>query len=186
MVDYLSSQPDWAGYQVSTKKGSGPSAAAGELGLAITGASDAGDYTLIEADATAYIERCPTCDNTGKLRDHVHRRLIDLPIVGFPTKLHVRLPRYRCTTPGCDVKYYQAQLACAETGKKVTHRVTRWILQRLVIDRMSISATATALGIGWDLTCQLAIDTCRDLAYNDPTHLDGVHVIGACEHKCLP
>lgn len=24
MVDYLSSQPDWAGYQVSTKKGSGP------------------------------------------------------------------------------------------------------------------------------------------------------------------
>ena len=26
VVDYLSSQPDWAGYQVSTKKGSGPSA----------------------------------------------------------------------------------------------------------------------------------------------------------------
>ena len=25
VVDYLSSQPDWAGYQVSTKKGSGPS-----------------------------------------------------------------------------------------------------------------------------------------------------------------
>ncbi len=24
MVDYLSSQPDWTGYQVSTKKGSGP------------------------------------------------------------------------------------------------------------------------------------------------------------------
>ena len=24
VVDYLSSQPDWAGYQVSTKQGSGP------------------------------------------------------------------------------------------------------------------------------------------------------------------
>ncbi len=24
MVDYLSSQPDWAGYKVSTQKGSGP------------------------------------------------------------------------------------------------------------------------------------------------------------------
>ena len=24
MVDYLSSQPDWTGYQVSTKRGSGP------------------------------------------------------------------------------------------------------------------------------------------------------------------
>ncbi|MDK8660309.1 hypothetical protein, partial [Corynebacterium sp. MSK204] len=28
VVDYLSSQPDWAGYQVSTKKGSGPLSAA--------------------------------------------------------------------------------------------------------------------------------------------------------------
>ena len=131
MVDYLSSQPDWAGYQVSTKKGSGPSAAAGELGLAITGASDAGDYTRIEADATAYIDRYPTCDNTGIFRDHAYRTLIDLPIVGFPTRLHVRLPRYRCTMTDCDVKYYQAQLTCAEAGKKVTHRVTRWIFQRL-------------------------------------------------------
>ncbi|WP_341458962.1 transposase family protein, partial [Corynebacterium stationis] len=133
---------------MSTKQGSGP---------------DAGEYTLIEADATAYTESFPTCGNTGKVRDHVHRRLIDLPIVGFPTRLHVRLPRYRCITPDCDVKYYQAQLTCAEAGKKVTHRVTRWILQRLAIGWMSSAATAKALGIGWDLTCQLATDTCRHL-----------------------
>ncbi|MGO3876949.1 MAG: ISL3 family transposase [Corynebacterium sp.] len=154
-----------------------------ELGLAITGASDAGEFTLIEANATAYSDRCPDCDNTGAFRDHVHRRLVDLPVVGFPTQLRVRLPRDRCTTPNCRVKYYQSQLACAVPGKKVTHRVTRWILQRLAIDRMSISATAKAHGIGWDLTCQLALDMCRELIYNDPTHLDGVHVIGVDEHK---
>ncbi|MGP5162449.1 hypothetical protein ACTXKO_13260, partial [Corynebacterium casei] len=45
-----------------------------ELGLAITGASDAGEFTLIEANATAYSDRCPDCDNTGAFRDHVHRR----------------------------------------------------------------------------------------------------------------
>src|SRR5699024_11436723 len=48
---------------------------------------------------------------------------------------------------------------------------------------MSSAATAKALGIGWDLTCQLATDTCRHLVYSDPTHLDGVHVIGMEEHK---
>lgn len=81
------------------------------------------------------------------------------------------------------MKYYQAQLACAAPGKKVTYRVTRWILQRLAIDRMSISATAKALGIGWDLTCQLALEMCRELVYNDPDHLEGVYVIGVDEHK---
>ena len=88
---------------MSTKPGSGP---------------DAGEYTLIDAAATAYTERFPTCGNTGKVRDHVHRRLIDLPIVGFPTRLHVRLPRYRCITPDCDVKYYQVELVCADSGKR--------------------------------------------------------------------
>lgn len=154
-----------------------------ELGLTITGAMDAGDYTLIEAAAIDFSDRCPTCDSTGILRDHVHRRLIDLPIVGFPTQLHVRLPRHRCIHHDCPVKYFQAQLACADAGKKVTHRVTRWILQRLDIDRMSIAATAKALGLGWDLTCQLALDMCHELIYNDPTHLEGVHVIGVYEHK---
>ena len=139
-----------------------------ELGLTIAGAMDAGDYTLIEAAAIDFSDRCPTCDSTGILRDHVHRRLIDLPIVGFPTQLHVRLPRYRCIHHDYPVKYFQAQLACADAGKKVTHRVTRWILQRLDIDRMSIAATAKALGLGWDLTCQLALDMCGDLVYNGP------------------
>ena len=32
VVDYLSSQPDWAGYQVSTKPGSGPWIELGDKG----------------------------------------------------------------------------------------------------------------------------------------------------------
>lgn len=48
---------------------------------------------------------------------------------------------------------------------------------------MSISATAKTLGIGRVLTCQLAIDMCRELVYDDPVHLNGVQVIGADEYK---
>ena len=43
-----------------------------ELGLTINGAMDAGDYTLIEAAATNYSDKCPTWENTGSLRDHAH------------------------------------------------------------------------------------------------------------------
>ena len=84
-----------------------------ELGLAITG-----DYTRIEADATAYTDRCPTCDNTGIFRDHAYRTLIDLPIVGFPTRLHVRLPRYRCTMTDCDVNITKHNLPVLKQVKR--------------------------------------------------------------------
>lgn len=139
-----------------------------ELGLAITGLSGTGHYTLIDAEALDHTRTCPGRTQPGVFRNHIHRNLIDLPIVGFPTNLRIRLPRYRCTNPECARKIFQAELSCADCGKQVTHRVTRWILQRLAIDRMSIQATAKALGLGWDLTYQLALDMCRDLVYSDP------------------
>ena len=68
--------------------------------------------------------------------------------MGFPTRLHVRVPRFTCTNPTCSRKTFQASLPCADDGAKMTHRVTRWILQRLAVDRMSVTATAKALGGG--------------------------------------
>lgn len=46
---------------------------------------------------------------------------------------------------------------CANDGATLTHRVTGWILQRLAIDRMSVAATAKALGVGWELVNQVAV-----------------------------
>lgn len=159
-----------------------PSAAAGEIGLRITGAADAGTLTIIDATPVAVNNLCPDCGQPGKLRDHVTRTLVDLPVVGFPTRLQVRVPRFLCGTTPCPRKIFQASLSCADDGSKLTHRATRWILQRLAIDRMSVSATAKALGIGWDLVNQVALDACRQLVYDDPHHLDGVRILGVDEH----
>ena len=112
----------------------------------------------------------------------ITRRLVDLPVVGFPTRLHVKVPRFRCTADSCKRKIFQESLTCADDGAKLTYRVTRWILQRLAIDRMSVSATAKALGVGWDLVNQVALDACRQLVYGDPCHLDGVRILGVDEH----
>lgn len=82
----------------------------------------------------------------------------------------------------CPRKIFQASLTCADDGAKLTHRVTRWILLRLAIDRLSVSATAKALGVGWELVNQVALDACRQLVYDDSHHLDGVRILGVDEH----
>ena len=140
-----------------------------EIGLTITGAADAGNITIIDAAPVTVDGLCLECGNPGKLLDHIVRPLVDLPVVGFPTRLHVRVPRLTCSYPACGRKIFQASLACADDGAKLTHRVTRWILQRLAIDRMSVSATAKALGLGWELVNQVAVDACRKLVYDNPT-----------------
>ena len=73
-------------------------------------------------------------------------------------------------------------LSCAADGSKLTHRVARWILQRLAIDRMSVAATATALGVGWELVNRVALDACRALVYENPGHLDEVRILGVDGH----
>ncbi|MGP5250849.1 transposase family protein, partial [Corynebacterium variabile] len=142
-----------------------------ELGLTITDAAYAGTLTVINADPVDVADSCPGCAMPGLKRDHVLRRLVDLPVTGFPTRLIVRVPRFTCTNPTCSRKIFQTSLPCADDGAKLTRRVTRWILQRLAVDRMSIAATAKALGVGWELVNRFAVTATRDLVYADPAHL---------------
>ena len=153
-----------------------------EIGLTITDAADAGLFTAIDAAPVAVDDQCPGCKNPGVLRDHVTRQLVDLPVVGFPTRLHVRVPRFTCANDACGRKIFQASLACADDGAKLTRRVTRWILQRLPIDRMSVSATAKALGVGWQLVNKIAVQACRNLVYDSGDHLADVRILGVDEH----
>nr|WP_241228485.1 transposase family protein [Corynebacterium hylobatis] len=77
-----------------------------EIGLTITGAADAGNITIIDATPVAVNNICPDCSQPGKKRDHVVRTLVDLPVVGFPTRLHVRVPRFLCTDTSCPRKIF--------------------------------------------------------------------------------
>ncbi|MBG9350746.1 transposase family protein, partial [Corynebacterium belfantii] len=92
-----------------------------ENGLAITGAADAGALTIIEATPVAVIGVCPDCGQSGKLRDHITRRLVDLPVVGFPTRLHIKATRFRYTAASCKRKIFQESLTCADDGAKLTY-----------------------------------------------------------------
>ena len=153
-----------------------------EIGLTITGAADAGTLTIIDAAPVTVAGLCPECGNPGKLRDHIVRTLVDLPVVGFPTRLHVRVPRFTCANASCDRKIFQASLSCADDGSNLTYRHTRRVLPRLAVGRMRVSATAKALSVGWEPVNLVALDMCRSLVYDDLHHLDGVRILGVDEH----
>lgn len=90
-----------------------------ELGVTITGAAIGEKFTHIESDPT-----CPACGHPGRLRDHVIRTLTDLPIVGHPARLHVRLPRFTCNDPGCEVSVFRQRIDRVAAPKAATTRRT--------------------------------------------------------------
>lgn len=155
-----------------------------ELGLTITGAAINETVTRIDCRPVEYDPNCPNCGQPGRLRDHIERTLTDLPVVGHPTRLHLRIPRFTCDDPCCEVRIFRQRTTVVAAPKAATtRRCSRWILQRLAIDKMSVSAVAKALGLGWDTVNTLALSLTKDLVYDQPGHLDGVRVLGVDEHK---
>ena len=155
-----------------------------ELGVTITGAAIAERFTHIDCRPVEYDPTCPTCGQSGRLRDHVTRVLTDLPIVGHPTRLHVRVPRFTCVDPNCQVSVFRQSIDKVATPKaSTTRRTARWILQRLALDKMSASAIANSLGVSWNVVNSLAVSMATNLVRGRPGHLDGVRVLGVDEHK---
>ena len=72
-----------------------------ELGVTITDAALDGDATVVFCDLLDDGRHCPQCGGEGVYRDTVIRRVTDVPVVGHPLRLRVRVPRYRCGSSQC-------------------------------------------------------------------------------------
>ncbi|MDL9939055.1 transposase family protein, partial [Gordonia sp. ABSL1-1] len=83
-----------------------------ELGVTITDAAlDAEGRTHLFCQLLDPKAACPACGETGRLRDHVDRDVADLPIVGHPTRLHLRVPRYTCDNTDCPTAIFRADIS---------------------------------------------------------------------------
>ncbi|GAA3130449.1 hypothetical protein GCM10020255_004050 [Rhodococcus baikonurensis] len=123
-----------------------------ELGVTITGAAIGEAFTHIECRPVVEDPMCPSCGHCGKLRDHVTRTLTDLPVVGHPTRLQVRLPRFVCEQDSCAVSVFRQRIDRVAAPKaSTTRRTARWILHCLAVEKMSVSAVAKVLGVSWDV-----------------------------------
>ncbi|OLL70072.1 Mobile element protein [Pseudonocardia sp. Ae168_Ps1] len=73
-----------------------------ELGVRITDAAVDGETTVLWCDLLVDGPgSCPGCGLVGTYRDSVARRVTDVPVVGHPLQLRVRVPRYGCLHDGC-------------------------------------------------------------------------------------
>ena len=156
-----------------------------ELGVTITDAAVDGDVTVVFCDLlTDGQQRCSSCGGEGIYRDTVIRRVTDVPVVGHPLRLRVRVPRYRCPTAECQREVFAHNTSrLARPGWSTTRRCARYILRRLMIDRMTIAAVARELGLSWDTVNTIAMDATQTIVAADTTRLDGVRVIGVDEHR---
>ena len=156
-----------------------------ELGVRITDAAVDGEVTVVFCNLLDDGQRqCPGCGAQGVYRDTVIRRVTDVPVVGHPLRLHVRVPRYRCTTTSCDREVFAHNTdRLARRGASTTRRCARYICRRLMIDRATVSAVARELGLSWDTVNTIAMDATLVIVAADTTRLDGVRVIGVDEHR---
>jgi len=156
-----------------------------ELGVTITDAAvDAQDRTRIFCEVLDPDPRCPNCEIAGQARDKADRILTDTPAAGHPVLLHVAVPRFVCHTADCPRTIFRANIEhIAAPRAVITSRTTRWILQHIVEDKMSVAAVARNLGVAWKIVNRAAAEAARTLVYASPSHLGGVRHLGVDEHK---
>jgi transposase len=105
-------------------------------------------------------------------------------VVGHPLRLWVRVPRYRCPTAECDREVLAHNTSrLARPGWSTTGRCARYILRRLMLDRMTVSAVARELGLSWDTVNTVALEATQTIVAADTHRLDRVQVIGVDEHR---
>lgn len=98
-----------------------------ELGLTITGTAIDETFTRIDCRPVEHDPACPTCGQPGRLRDHIERPLTDLPVVGHPTRILIRTPRFTCENPGCVTTIFRQRMNSVAAPKAA---LTRWLTAR--------------------------------------------------------
>jgi transposase len=156
-----------------------------ELGVTITDAALDGEVTVVFCNLLDDGQRhCPGCGGEGRYRDTVIRRVTDVPVVGHPLRLQVRVPRYRCVNTACEREVFAHNTSrLARPGWSTTRWCARYILRRLMIDRATVAAVARELGLSWDTVNTIAMDATAAIVAADTDRLDGVRVIGVDEHR---
>ena len=123
-----------------------------ELGVRITDAALLGETTVLWCELLVEGPRpCPGCGVVGTYRDSIERRVSDVPVVGHPLQLRVRVPRYRCRHNGCVREVFVADTnRLARPGSTTTRRCAGFVLRRLMLDKATVAAVARELGRSWD------------------------------------
>lgn len=94
---------------------------------------------------------CVECGTAGRLRGNVELKVTNLPTVGHPTRLQVRVLQFSCDSAEHKTRIIQQRLPpLAEPRTTTTRRHTRQLLQRLAIESdQRVRGRAVLAGYGF-------------------------------------
>ena len=151
-----------------------------DLDLEATGLRLGEGRALVECVPTSEDGWCHACGGQGLRHGVVDRWLAHVPLGWRPTMLLIRLPRYRCRECGCCWRHGLERAASSRA--RLTQAAIEWGLEALVVDRLSVSRIAAALGVAWDTANAAILTAGQQLLLDQPDRLDGVEVLGVDEH----
>ena len=151
-----------------------------ELGFVAVGQWIEPQRAVIECRVVESDQWCRRCGAEGVSRGTVARRLAHAPFGHRPTTLLVRVRRYTCT--GCGRLWRQDTLMAAQPRAKISRTGLRWALEALVVDHLTVSRIAVALGVSWSTANDAVLAEVRRALIENPSRLEGVAVIGVDEH----
>lgn len=151
-----------------------------ELGLVVVGQRLTSHRAVLECRVAEEDPWCRACGARSTSRGSISRSLAHEPFGHRPTTLLLRIRRYRCDH--CGTHWREDTTAAAAERAKLSRGGTRWALEALVIDHLSIARVAAGLGVAWHTANDAVLAEGKRLLIDDPARFDGVRVIGVDEH----
>ncbi|WFP16946.1 ISL3 family transposase [Citricoccus muralis] len=151
-----------------------------ELGLEATGQHLTRGRAVLECRRVDPDPWCQQCGAEAISRGTISRRLAHEPFGHRPTTLLVRVRRWQCLHCGHQWREDLSQAAIPRS--KLSHRGTRWALEAIVIDHLSISRAAAGLGVSWHTANNAILAEGKRLLIDDPARFQDVSTIGVDEH----
>ncbi|WP_404443594.1 ISL3 family transposase [Microbacterium marinum] len=151
-----------------------------DLGLTVVGQRLDPGRAVLECRMTDPDRWCRVCGAEGIPRGTSARRLAHEPFGHRPTLLLLRIRRFTCS--GCGRFWQEDTTTVAEPKAALSRGGTRWALEALVIDHLTVSRVAAGLGVAWHTANTAVLNEGRRLLIDDPDRFDGVTTIGVDEH----
>ena len=123
---------------------------------------------------------CHRCGAEGQVRDMVTRRLAHEPFGWRPTRLLVKVRRYRCQA--CRHVWRQDTTGAAERYAKLSRRALRWAIEAIVCQHLTVARVAEGLGVSWHTANDAVLAEGKRVLISDPGRFEGVKAIGVDEH----
>ncbi|WP_460703209.1 ISL3 family transposase [Luteococcus sediminum] len=151
-----------------------------DLGLAVIGQHLTGKRAVLLCRPVEPDDWCHRCGCHGQPRDSVVRDLAHVSFGWRPTILRVRLRRYQCT--GCGHVWLQDLSSAAQPRSCLSRGALRWALEALVVNHLSMTRIAAALGVAWNTANTAVLAEGQRRLIDKPGRLTGVTVVGVDEH----